>query len=269
MWTNGDRAADPKATVLRQPLPKASPLRPQHEACGPQPRVHDPLQRHIAFWDQDQDGIVRPLDVYSGFRALGFSIPFSLGSLLIPLFFSYPTGLAHSLIPDWRFRIRVASIHKAKHGSDTGVYDIDGGLRENMFDEMFARYDAHNTGGLSAGELWRMIGRNRCAADVAGWMFSFMEFGTTWLLLQEDGRVWRDDLLACYDGSLFWRIAEGRERRDEAEPAWQKGYGVEDFVRGMWNGGTWKTWELKGQKSRECSDEDAEKESDQTAPLIN
>ncbi|KAK7932295.1 hypothetical protein PG985_003007 [Apiospora marii] len=204
-----------------------------------------PLQRHIAFWDQDRDGIIHPLDVYAGFRALGFSVLFSLGSLLIP-----PLLLA-------------------KHGSDTGVYDVDGGLRENMLAEMFARYDIDQTGGLSAGELWRMIGRNRCAADVAGWAFSFMEWGTTWLLLQEDGRVWREDLWACYDGNLFWRIADGRKRRDEAEPAWQKGYGIEDFAIGMWNYGTWKTWEHKGPKPPRGSVEDTEQDlSAQTTPLI-
>lgn len=234
-----------------------------------QEKTLTPLQRHIAFWDQDGDGLVRPLDVYAGFRALGFSVLFSLGALLIPLFFSYPTRLAHSAVPDWRFRLYVASIHKAKHGSDTGAYDVDGGLREHMFDEMFARYDTEDTGGLSAAELWRMIGRNRGAADVAGWAFSFMEWWTTWLLLQEDGRVGREDLWACYDGSLFWRIADGRKRRDEAEPAWQKGYGIEDFVIGMWNHGTWKTWELKGQKPSEGPAEDTRKEFDQTTPRIN
>ncbi|KAK8085194.1 peroxygenase 3 [Apiospora hydei] len=256
--------------LLKRPQVKTSSLR-QHEARRrPTTRVHVPLQRHIAFWDQDRDGIIRPLDVYSGFRALGFSILFSLDSLLIPLFFSYPTRLAHSLVPDWRLRIYVASIHKAKHGSDTGVYDVDGQLREHMFDDMFARYDEHGTGGLSAGELWRMIGRNRCAADVAGWAFSFMEWWTTWLLLQQDGRVWREDLKACYDGTLFWRIADGRKRRDETEPAWQKGYGFEDFVSGMWNGRTWKSWELKGQQSPGSADEDAGMgDNDQKTLLLN
>ncbi|KAK7975732.1 hypothetical protein PG989_014195 [Apiospora arundinis] len=245
-------------------------MQPTERLERQQQQIMSPLQHHIAFWDQDNDGIIWPMDVYTGFRGLGFNVLFSLGSLLIPLFFSYPTRLAHSLVPDWRFRIYVSSIHKAKHGSDTGVYDIDGQLRENMFDEMFARYDTGRTGGLSAGELWHMISRNRCAADPAGWAFSFMEWWTTWLLLQENGRVWRDDLKACYDGSLFWRIANGRKRRDKEEPAWQKGYGVEDFMRGMWNGRTWKTWELKGHQSRfGSSNKDAGSGSDRTAPLVN
>lgn len=131
---------------------------------------------------------------------------------------------------------------------------------------MFARYDIEGTGGLSAGELGSMIGRNRCATNVAGWAFSFMKFGMTWLLLQKNGRVVREDLWACYDGSLFWRIADGRKRRDAAEPAWQKGYGFERSVRGMWSNGTWNTWELKGKKTPEGQDKDAKKESDQMTP---
>ncbi|KAK5049093.1 hypothetical protein LTR84_005516 [Exophiala bonariae] len=199
------------------------------------------LQQHILFWDRDNDGIIYPLDVYNGFRQLGFSIIFSLGSLLIPFFFSYATTLAHSYIPDPRYRIYVKSIHKAKHGSDTGIFDIDGHFEPARFDAMFARYDTSTTGGLSAEELWTMWKKNRCAADPAGWTFAFMEAWTTWLLLQENGRVWKDDLMACYDGTLFWRISE----LEESGEGWRKGYGVRDFIEGVWYGGTWKNWELK------------------------
>lgn len=204
------------------------------------------LQQHVLFWDGDNDGVIYPLDVYNGFRRLGFSIIFSLGSLLIPLFFSYATSIAHSWIPDPRYRIYVSSIHKAKHGSDTGIYDVDGHFDAARFDVMFARYDTTRSGGLSAHELWTMWKKNRCAADPAGWSFSFMEMWTTWLLLQEDGRVWKDDLRACYDGTLFWRVSESYE---SGKP-WQKGYGMRDFLEGIWLGGTWKNWEVKGKKRR-------------------
>lgn len=206
------------------------------------------LQQHILFWDQDNDGIIYPLDVYYGFRALGFNVLFSLGSLLIPLFFSYATTLAHSYLPDPRFRIYVGSIHKAKHGSDTGIFDVDGHFEAARFDAMFARYDTTRSGGLSAGEIWAMWKKNRCAADPAGWSFAFMEVWTTFLLLQRDGRVWRDDLMACYDGTLFWKISElEKEKRSGAAngKGWDKGYGIGDFFEGLWLGRTWKNWELK------------------------
>jgi peroxygenase len=199
------------------------------------------LQQHIAFFDRDDDSIIWPSDIYNGFRELGFSIVFSLGALLINVFFSYPTHLAHSYIPDPFLRIHVDSIHKAKHGSDTGIYDSDGHLRPALFDELFDKFDKSGTGGLDYNELISLLSKDRQAADPAGWSFAFMEWWTTWLLLQKDGRVWKEDLRQCYDGSLFWRIREERMRKR----GWQQGYGWTDFVRSVLVGGTWKEWTLK------------------------
>jgi len=184
------------------------------------------------------------MDVYTGFRELGFSIIFSIGSLLIPIFFSYPTTLGHSWLPDPWLRIYVGSIHKAKHGSDTGVFDLDGHFHQDRFDGMFDRWDEDRCAGLSADQMWRMWKKNRCAADVAGWSFAFMELWTTWLLLQKDGRVWKDDLKGCYDGTLFWKISE-EQSGGIGQNGWQKGYGVRDFFDGLWRGRTWRSWELK------------------------
>jgi hypothetical protein len=63
-------------------------------------------------------------------------------------------------------------------------------------------------------ELWK---KDRCAADPAGWSFAAMEWWTTYVLLQRDGKVWKEDLRACYDGSLFWRIKEERDREQNKE----------------------------------------------------
>src|ERR1700761_9604255 len=202
------------------------------------------LQQHVLFWDRDNDGIIHPWDVYTGFRELGFNIPFSIGSLLIPIFFSYPTGLARSWFPAPLFRIYVGSIHKAKHGSDSGIFDLDGHFHAERFEAMFERWDVDRCGGLSAEQMWAMWKKNRLAADVAGWCFAFMELWTTWLLLQKDGRVWKDDLRACYDGTLFWKISELVQKGQ-----WNQGYGVGDFIDGMLNGGTWRNWELENQQN--------------------
>ncbi|KAF7560165.1 hypothetical protein G7046_g3977 [Stylonectria norvegica] len=169
------------------------------------------LQQHVRFWDRDNDGIIHPWDVYNGFRELGFGILFSIGSLLIPLFFSYPTRLGHSWWPDPMLRIYMKDIHKAKHGSDTGVYDYDGNFCIDRFDHLFDRFDSSGTGGLTANDLLNLWKKDRCAADPAGWSFAFMEWMTTWILLQKDGLVWKDDLRACYDGSLFWKIKRDRD----------------------------------------------------------
>merc|ERR1712093_530907 len=47
---------------------------------------------------------------------------------------------------------------------------------------------------------------HRCAVDPFGWGAAIFEWGTTWLLIQKDGRVYREDIRQLYDGSLFWRI---------------------------------------------------------------
>ena len=86
------------------------------QVCETHSEKLSPLQRHVQFWDRDSDGVIWPLDVYRGFRQLGFGLFFSIGSLLIPIFFSYPTRLGHSWIPDPMFRIYVNDINKAKHG---------------------------------------------------------------------------------------------------------------------------------------------------------
>ncbi|CZS96198.1 related to calcium-binding protein caleosin [Rhynchosporium graminicola] len=189
------------------------------------------LQQHVLFWDRDRDNIIYPHDVYTGFRSIGFSIPFSLTALLIPVFFSYPTRLGHSYIPDPLFRIYLKDIHKAKHGSDTGIYDLSGNLRGEQFEGMFREFDTEEKGGVSARELWRMVGRNRVAADVAGWTFAAMEWSTTWLLLQREGRVWREDLRECYDGSLFWRLQREREEGVKKMGGYGFKEGWEDLLR--------------------------------------
>jgi peroxygenase len=200
------------------------------EGEGRNPSTAKPLtalQQHVLFWDRDCDNIIYPQDVYNGFREIGFSIPFSITALLIPVYFSYPTRLGHSYLPDPLFRIYLDTIQKAKHGSDTGVYDLKGNFRPQFFEDMFTEFDPTGTGSLGAGDLWRMVGHNRVAADVAGWSFAAMEWSTTWLLLQREGRVWKDDLRQCYDGTLFWQLRQ--ERIEGGGP--RRGYGWKEFYQ--------------------------------------
>ncbi|KAL2069996.1 hypothetical protein VTL71DRAFT_14676 [Oculimacula yallundae] len=213
---------------LIKPNPESLQKAPNNE---PSPSTKlTALQQHVLFWDRDGDNIIYPHDVYTGFREIGFSIPFSLTALLIPVFFSYPTRLGHSYIPDPLFRIYVRDIHKAKHGSDTGIYDLSGNLRVENFEGMFKEFDKEDVGGLHAMDLWKMVGRNRVAADVAGWTFAMMEWGTTWLLLQREGRVWKEDLKQAYDGTLFWRLK--REREEGVLE--RRGYGVKEGWEDFW-----------------------------------
>jgi hypothetical protein len=127
------------------------------------------MQQHILFWDRDRDGQIYPYDTYTGFRDLGFNMLFSfLAVLIINLNFSYPTRLAHSIVPDPRFRVYVDSIYKAKHGSDSGAFDAEGRFVPQAFEDMFSKYDRDHDGALTFRELFDMMHGNRCAADPFG-----------------------------------------------------------------------------------------------------
>ncbi|KAJ9191530.1 hypothetical protein DTO032I3_8763 [Paecilomyces variotii] len=127
------------------------------------------LQQHVLFWDRDNDGQITPIDTYIGFRELGFNIIFSLlAVLVINLNFSYPTRLAYSWFPDPFFRVYVPSIHKAKHGSDSGAIDNEGHFVSQAFENIFAKYDRENRGCLSLADIFRMMKGQRVAADPFG-----------------------------------------------------------------------------------------------------
>ncbi|OCL08545.1 Caleosin-domain-containing protein [Glonium stellatum] len=181
------------------------------------------MQQHVLFWDRDADGIITPLDTYIGFRELGFNIIFSfLAVLVINLNFSYPTRLAHSWTPDPLFRVYVDSIHKAKHGSDSGVYDAEGRFVPQLYENVFSKYAKHDKDSLTLMETYNMIRGHRCAADPFGWGAAFFEWGTTWLLIQRNGRIHKEDLRQVYDGSIFWRI---RNARNDGK-GWNQGFGI-------------------------------------------
>ena len=83
------------------------------------------LQQHCAFFDTDGDGIVWPHDTFLGLRKLGFNVVLSITvTALTHALFSYAT--CAGIFPDIFFRVFLDNIHRAKHGSDSGVYDNEG-----------------------------------------------------------------------------------------------------------------------------------------------
>ncbi|KAK5991965.1 Peroxygenase 1 [Cladobotryum mycophilum] len=156
------------------------------------------LQQHVLFWDRDGDGLITPWDTYTGFRELGFNPPFSLMGM---------------------------------HGSDTGVYDNEGRFVPQKFEDLFTKWDKDGDGSLNLKEILNMMHGNRVAGDLFGWIVPFFEWGTTWTLLQQEGRIHKEDLRQVYDGSIFWRI---RERRRNGM-GWDQGFGIggDGFIGGV------------------------------------
>ncbi|KAJ5195552.1 uncharacterized protein N7498_008990 [Penicillium cinerascens] len=143
------------------------------------------LQQHILFWDRDGDGVIWPYNTYRGFRRLGFNILFCIFAVMvIHGGFSYPT----------RLEVFLGSIHKAKHASDSSVYDHEGRFVPQNFENLFSKFGNPDEGTLSFYQLRNLMHGNRCAADPFGSFAAFFEWGTTWLLLQKDGNVHKEDV---------------------------------------------------------------------------
>jgi len=188
------------------------------------PKNKTVLQQHVQFWDTDHDNVISPLDTWNGFRRLGFNIPFSAFSVAFIHFgFSYVTQ--KSWIPDPFLKINVDRINKDKHGSDSETFDTEGRFIPEKFEEIFSKYDSDHKGGLNFKDITRLIQGNANAGDPFGWIASFIEWGTLYLLCAKDGIVVKEDLRTCYDGTLFFKVAESKEKR--------QGVNISSFLKGL------------------------------------
>ncbi|KAF2089152.1 Caleosin-domain-containing protein [Saccharata proteae CBS 121410] len=166
------------------------------------------VQQHVAYWDRDNDGIIWPLDTYRGVRAWGWSIPLAfLAMFIINFNLSYPT--VPGWLPDPFFRIWVSRLHKDKHGSDSMSFDNEGRFKPQNFEDLFAKYDRGNKGGLDAWDLLRAWKGQRMVFDFFGWSAAFLEWFATYLLLwPEDGILRKEDVRRVFDGSIFQHKAD-------------------------------------------------------------
>uniref|UniRef100_A0A0A9HY31 EF-hand domain-containing protein n=1 Tax=Arundo donax TaxID=35708 RepID=A0A0A9HY31_ARUDO len=99
-----------------------------------------PLQRHVAFFDRNKDGIISPAETYEGFRAIGAGVALSAGAaVFINGLLGPKTKPENEKTPPFKFPIYVKNIHKGKHGSDTGVYDSHGRYRYIQFSSLTIR----------------------------------------------------------------------------------------------------------------------------------
>ncbi|KAG9985260.1 Caleosin-domain-containing protein, partial [Aureobasidium melanogenum] len=184
---DGDHLQDPGTARANIAASNESPNGTSQDDWAQNHQHQTVVQQHVVYWDKDQDGVIWPLDTYRGCRAWGWNpILCLLATFLINVNLSYPTS--PSWIPDPFFRIHISNLHKDKHGSDTMTYDNEGRFRPQNFEDLFAKYDRGNKGGLDAWDLVRMHKGQRMAMDFFGWSASFFEWLATYLLLwPEDG----------------------------------------------------------------------------------
>ncbi|KAH9944700.1 Caleosin related protein-domain-containing protein [Amylocystis lapponica] len=168
------------------------------------------LQQHCDFFDHDKDGVIWPLDTFRGFRALGFNLLLSLfAAFIIHASFSWITN---DLVPDPFFRVRLSAIHKCKHGSDSNAYDNEGRFVPQKFEDLFAKY-GEGKDCLTKQDICNALAGQRLLMDPFGWVGAVFEWTSLYLVLwPEDGMVRKEDVRRVYDGSLFYEIAELRQK---------------------------------------------------------
>ncbi|WOK91936.1 hypothetical protein Cni_G00627 [Canna indica] len=170
-----------------------------------------PLQKHVAFFDRNNDGIIYPSETYQGFRAIGCGVALSAASALFINGFLGPKT-SSSKIPNPRLPIYVKNIHKGKHGSDSGVYDSEGRFVASKFEEMFQKYAKTNSNALTSEELKEMLQANRDPKDYKGRLASLTEWKLLYNLCKDkEGFLHKETVRAVYDGSLFVKMEQERQ----------------------------------------------------------
>ncbi|KAF8021136.1 hypothetical protein BT93_G1537 [Corymbia citriodora subsp. variegata] len=180
------------------------------------PNDQNVLQKHVAFFDRNHDGLVYPWETFRGFRSIGAGLPLStVAAAFINIALSQKTRPGK--FPSFLFPIEVKNIHRAKHGSDSGVYDSEGRFVLVKFEEIFRKHAQTHPNALTSDELQEMLKSNRQPKDYKGWLASYTEWKVLYLLCKDkDGLLHKDTIRAVYDGSLFERMEKEHMEKDGA-----------------------------------------------------
>lgn len=172
---------------------------------------YTPLQKHVAYFDGNDDGKITIGETRKGLADLGMGgVSRFFASIVIVLGLGKQTSGKFS-------EVDVANIHKGKHDSDTDVYDADGNFDPKEFEKMWATWDKDRSGSLSDAEFTAM--RTARKESKLGAFAASQEFGLL-TKLAADGKekvgdryepaISRARMEQFYDGSLFGKLAAER-----------------------------------------------------------
>ncbi|CAH8351882.1 unnamed protein product [Eruca vesicaria subsp. sativa] len=168
------------------------------------------LEKHVAFFDRNGDGVVYPWETYQGFRAIGAG---RLMSAIAGLFINM--GLSHKTRPGKGFSplfpIEVKNSRFGIHGSHTDAYDKEGRFVESKFDEIFKKHARSHRNALTHKEVFQLLKSNRDPGDFAGWLSAYGEWKVLYELCKDkDGLLTREAVKGAYDGSIFRKLEKQR-----------------------------------------------------------
>ncbi|KAK4373230.1 hypothetical protein RND71_008614 [Anisodus tanguticus] len=166
-----------------------------------------PLEKHVMFFDINNDGIIYPSETYQGFRKMGRGIFRSMfAAVLIHITLSHKTrpGKCPSLL----FPIVVENIKYAIHGSDSGAYDSEGRFVPDKFEEIFKKHANQNADSLTYNEVKELLKANSEPKDYYGRANAFVDWKSLYDLGNKDGILTKETVKAVYDGSLFEQTAK-------------------------------------------------------------
>uniref|UniRef100_A0A453FG79 EF-hand domain-containing protein n=1 Tax=Aegilops tauschii subsp. strangulata TaxID=200361 RepID=A0A453FG79_AEGTS len=163
------------------------------------------LQKHVSFFDRNKDGFITPVETIQGFVAIGCEYAFataasaSIHGALAPQTTPAGTPLPH-------LTIYVENIHKAMHGSDSGVYDPKGRFLPQKFEELFKTYAILRPDALTLAEMHAMLFAKR-DLDPISWAPPEIEWGLLFTLASDWlGFLHKDSVRGIYDGSVFTKL---------------------------------------------------------------
>ncbi|KAF7085743.1 hypothetical protein CFC21_089140 [Triticum aestivum] len=166
------------------------------------------LEKHVAFFDTDNDGIVTFSETEQGLRAIGLGVLEATASATLINGAIGPKTRPENATTS-RFDIYIANIQKGIHGSDSGSYDAQGRFVPAKFNEIFTKYAMVKPNALNEDELDAMRTANRKEGDFKGWAASKAEWGMLYSLAKDkDGFLQKDTVRTVYDGSLFAKLAK-------------------------------------------------------------
>ncbi|KAK8470640.1 hypothetical protein PHAVU_003G020700 [Phaseolus vulgaris] len=169
----------------------------------PIPVHENVMQKHAAFFDKNQDGVIYPWETFQGLREIGNGIVSSIGlSMFINLGLSQTTRPGK--FPSLLFPIEIKNIQFGKHGSDTGVYDNEGRFVPSKFEGIFSKHAHTHPNALTYDELMEMMQANRDPKDFKGRIGGLVEWKILYKVAKDkNDLLQKETIRGVYDGSLF------------------------------------------------------------------